>query len=37
MKARVLMKELKKFAWGMALITPFWLVLGVCVLLLNLV
>lgn len=31
------MEGLKKFAWGMALITPFWLVLGGCVLLLNLV
>ena|GEM_PF-695917 len=31
------MEGLKKFAWGMALIMPFWLILGGCVLLLNLV
>ena len=31
------MERLEKFAWGMALITPFWLILGGCVLLLNLV
>ena len=31
------MEGLKKFAWGMALIMLFWLILGGCVLLLNLV
>ncbi len=31
------MEELKKFAWGLALMTPFWLILGGCVLILNLV
>ena len=31
------MEGLKKFAWGMALITSFLLILGGCVLLLNLV
>ena len=36
-KRGFLMEELKKFAWGLALMTPFGLILGGCVLILNLV
>ena len=36
-KRGFVMERLKRFAWGLALITPFGLILGGCVLLLNLV
>lgn len=31
------MEGLKKVVWGVALVMPFWLILGGCVLLLNMV